>query len=90
MSGAVSGLFGGGPKMPSGPTAAELAAQRAADEAERKRKDEAQKTQSRENAARTRGALRRAGVASTVATGSSGLGTSATTAAAGLKNKLGQ
>ncbi len=90
MGGVVKSIFGGAPKVDTGPTAAELEAQRKAEEAERERKDEAQKTQSRQAAAKTRTRQRRAGVASTIATGSSGLDSAAVVATGGLKNKLGQ
>jgi hypothetical protein len=91
MGSIVSGLLGGGQKAPSGPSAAELEAQRKADAAEQEQRDARSRKQSRENAARRREAMRRAGIASTLAAGgSSGVAGSAVTASEGLKTKLGQ
>jgi phage protein D len=90
MGSVVSSIFGGGAKAPSGPSAAELEAQRKADEAAQEEKDARARQQGRENTARRRAALNRAGVVSTIATGSSGLTDAAATTSSGYKTKLGQ
>lgn len=90
MGSVVSSIFGGGAKMPSGPSQAELEAQRKADQAAQDEKDSRMRQQSRENSARRRTALSKAGVASTIATGSQGLLDEASVATPGLKTRLGQ
>lgn len=94
MGGVVEAIFGGGPKVSSGPSAAELEAQRKADEEaarleEERLAQEAKEAQEAEDKARRERNERKRGRGSTLATGALGLESQADVSTKGLKTKLG-